>query len=543
MFQLKFNSAWLTGILCLTAVTGIWFSCFQSGWLYSLISGQYLSPDEIAYQQFSLRGPSLDLPSSAEYQTLTQWYSPVRTTVIKDLRQVPVGFATWPELLFQWSKFLAPNFLAWVLFLFLGLSLWFYLKALGPKSKKHFWFLYLLWFTSPAIIYYFSRPLFPNLSVMLLFVLGAINWLRFSLNPRHFSPIAITVFSWSLALALRPVEIIWILPGALAWMYFNPIPGNLLTWIRAYNFRSLILFLLCLTPFAWLLTTQIKITGTIFPLYLPVTAVDAARQPIWYDWFIPFGWHPKHQLLSIYLWLRHTWPWVLSLFGILLWSINDLKIDWHLDRWKNFRPIVSALIILASVFVPIIFYYGNYLAFDNPQGLLGATSSFTRYALPLNGILWLIWLRSRLTEKISVSNLTSILILLLTLTFISIRQISPTSWNLTSQIQVLSSQAQKFQAINQLLANEIQPIIFTRIADKWLWPKFAILQPPLELVSFTSATELNSIWSQVKNKISSSSPKSFWWYTFCLAPDKIDNQLVILRFQSSDQKECLYQIN
>jgi hypothetical protein len=90
------SKQWLWLVTSLSAVVIGFYIFLQSGWLFTLYNNQYLSPDETAYAHFASQGIKLALPDSAIYRTLTQWYSPLRTTVVNNNFQIPVGFAGWP---------------------------------------------------------------------------------------------------------------------------------------------------------------------------------------------------------------------------------------------------------------------------------------------------------------------------------------------------------------------------------------------------------------------------------------------------------------
>ncbi|MCR4278705.1 MAG: hypothetical protein NUV81_02245, partial [bacterium] len=189
--------------------------------LPSLGGRVFLSPDETANavtaQEFAKTGFYV-IPQD----TLIEhpWMHP-RSFVTQGAKLVPVGFLGIPVLaglLFSLGGAWAMTFF----FSFLALSvvypLWRFLHPMGRWSQTAG---LIAWLTFPTVILYANRGLFPNLAV-LSFTIWAMYLLSgWDAEKTKMTRVVFGGIFTGLALSIRPVEIVWVLPWILFALWFS----------------------------------------------------------------------------------------------------------------------------------------------------------------------------------------------------------------------------------------------------------------------------------------------------------------------------------
>jgi len=252
-----------------------------------------------------------------------------------------------------------------------------------------------VFYLTPAVWYYASRGLFPNLLFCDLAIVGAavlyfhpiLSFARGRGNAALERTIDALVggFIGGLAFAVRPVEFIWLLPLAAValWLarkkfrWFEIIPA-----VISFGVMLLIIFStnngLYGAPFSFGYTAGATTPGIAVP------ALGAAsRLPAWLSeprpFILPFGFHPMLALANLYDYLILFAPWY-ALFAV--WGFVALMLQKRSRRYFKFLIIAFAWMLLV-----LGIYYGSGVFNDSTAPGLTPGASYVRYFLPLYLIL------------------------------------------------------------------------------------------------------------------------------------------------------------
>lgn len=331
----------------------------------------YLSPDEtavaVAAREFGSRG-SLRLPD--KLLEAAPWVHP-RSWVTHEGSLVPVGFLGYPLVVgVVWRLFgeIGILILTPLLVLSACFPLWRFLKSLGwwPQVAG-----IAVWLSFPTVILYANRGLFPNLALVCLMLWSAYAvWYR----PKALG-LACAGLLFGIALAIRPVEIVWMMVWlAAAWFAKESskhTPKNLTA--AAWFVGGALPFMVFSAWMAWLTY------GTPFTIGYwlrdPVVeqasgsavAAPATQSPGW-----PFGFHPRNLWFNVkgYLFGLLS-PWLLlTACGAGYWIYSK-------------RERIAVLAGLAT-FAILSLVYGQAVYQDHVvHNMVSLGNSFLRYLLPL----------------------------------------------------------------------------------------------------------------------------------------------------------------
>jgi hypothetical protein len=342
-------------------------------YLPSLGLAVYASPDEtgnaVAAEQLALQGQaSLTEPEAVAFP----WLHP-RSWVSQGETIVPVGFLGLPWLASWPVRVFGPAVLPWlgaILFASAALPLFYLLRRFGQLQA----FLgTLVAMTMPNVILYGNRGLFPNAPLVAFVVWGV--WLS-SRKDKKTIFIILAGLAWALALAIRPVEGVWILP----WLIWSAVEGGWKRreWLVAGASALLVGGLVELSVHAtygqWL----------VIGYWLrdnPITALRQAYEPILSTVRLtPFGIHPVNIARN-----------AVGFLGGLLAPWTVLGLAALTAVFLRFRQRVPTLVWLCLWTAGwLIFFYGNGRYLDHiVPGAMTVGNSYLRYLLPLAPLLGL----------------------------------------------------------------------------------------------------------------------------------------------------------
>lgn len=327
----------------------------------------FLSPDEtanaVSADGFSRLGTfRLADPVLNEFP----WAHP-RSFVSMGGTLVPVGFLGWPFLLAIIRKIAgigAMSFVTPILALSVAFPLWSFFRSRGRAAQLS---AIVTWLVFPTVILYANRGLFPNLPVICLAVWA--SW--FAWQAKQTWQFIVVGILTGLALLIRPIEAMWVLPWVFA--AWNMKRG---TWNvrRGVGFAVPIVIICALG--AWLAyRTYGSAFGIGYLIHEATATAASSATPTATSFFSrlwPFGFHPRNVWWNVrgFL-LGYLGPWI---------AIGLAGIAFSVKRKENWKWIaMSAWTVFALCIV-----YGQGVYFDNIQGnQITLANSFMRYLLPL----------------------------------------------------------------------------------------------------------------------------------------------------------------
>jgi hypothetical protein len=370
-------------VIGLTAALGAAFFV-----LPSLGHAVFLSPDETANAVTTFQlVPNMALPDFPSFHP--------RSFVYHEARRAPVGFLGIPllmraltALLSRWMLVLTTPVLA----MSVVIPLLSFTKKWGRTSQVA---AVVSWLTFPTVILYANRGLFPNLPVVCLTVWAA--WLLWKFEKN--STIASAGLLTGIALVIRPVEAVWVLPWVgLAFLQHVALSSLKQRAWKAVTFLAPCLFVCFLGAIVghsaygdWLVAGyQLRdpnVTSAIGTV--PVTeAVGETKS--WFDTW-PFGFHPRNIWFNVkeYL-ILYLLPWFVLTLGAVLTL-------WREKKWR------IPLLLAAYTIVALSCIYGEALYQDHVGvNQIALANSFLRYLLPLSvfatvAVAWLAtWILTKL---------------------------------------------------------------------------------------------------------------------------------------------------
>ncbi|HCC22268.1 hypothetical protein A2480_01415 [Candidatus Uhrbacteria bacterium RIFOXYC2_FULL_47_19] len=374
---------------------------FAYSFLGLSVPNLYNSPDESANavfaRQFAVDG-RLYRVDELNLRTGLEGLVHPRSVRVVDGFQVPGGFLGLPVLLGLAIKafgsaslpFVTPTLallgvLAW------GCLLgWLFGRRIGIFGS-------LLLLVNPVWWYWAARSLMPNVAFcsLLLLALMFVVWAPFfrTIKGRNQdgwrllrqADGALAGMFLGLALAVRPVELYWIIPAVLilALIWRRSIP-----WGRVVV--AGVFCLLTLTPF--LILNQSLYGHWLMSGYGDVTSgvSETTQGGMWArllgplrPWLFPLGFAPRLALANFWTYgLKFFWWW--SALFILASGYLLLRRQNRLCSVEQSRRIKSFLIVSGIITIWLIFFYGSWQIQDNPDPLaVTIGSSYLRYWLPI----------------------------------------------------------------------------------------------------------------------------------------------------------------
>lgn len=341
------------------------------------------SPDETAAYIISSRISNRQTAAIAEpLAEAFPWLHP-RSWVSQGQYIVPVGFFGWPWFLsfFRTMGTKIPLFIGTLIVLSGAYPLYCLLSVFGKKGA----FLgTMVFLTFPPFLLYANRSLFAN-GAMLAGFLWSVFLLkhlqgRELVGKKDHALILLTALVIGLTAAVRPVEMLWILPW-LVWAGQGVrYTKKQLTWFISG-------FILVLVPLAFqaLLTygnpmlTGYQLADNPLPFEVRSTSPGMAPAAARFDHFLPYGFHPRNILWNIRsFFLSYLWAWMvpLGIFFILSFKTWKRPKTWRDFLHPTWLSLWSALVLLVI--------YGSGLYMDNIRvGAVTIGNSFLRYTLPL----------------------------------------------------------------------------------------------------------------------------------------------------------------
>ncbi len=478
------------------------------------------SPDETAVlvaAQRIIQTGSAAMPADAN--AAYPWLHPRSWTRQGDTL-MPVGFLGWPTMLAPFAAVIPAQGLALVATLLILSGLF----PLGRLLEKRFgfWPTYatlVALVTYPVVTLYLNRSLFPNL--ILLTGLAWSCWLLEKGREKYI----LSGILFGLTIAIRPLELIWLLPAILVFG----------AYIQAWNKKQILIWFVsvlvgCLpaTLIAW------NTYGSLFQLgywlrdwgvEVAVSAPAAQAAPVAFSWssILPYGFHPRHVLWNMRaFWLEWLWPWfALGLVGIIT-TWNQIP--------KNKKTWLSALVLGVSA-VAILVVYGSGLYLDHVQtGAVTLGNSFLRYTFPLELIPILLIapclaaLKAGWMKKTGYALVALISVLGLVMTFTSEDE----------RLLSIRTESQRYEEIRATAVTHFssQDIILSDRSDKIFFPVFQAASPLPG-------------WSEVKKLVTSQPHKVG---LFMRPPDEVTKKQlqeagIVLTEVASFGRESLYTVN
>lgn len=423
----------------------------------SVGSSVFLSPDETA-NAVSARTFAWQRNMRYEEPLLEQfpWLHP-RSFVTQGTAMVPVGFLGLPillgiiwKLVGEWGLVLFTPLLA----LSVAFPLWRFTSKWGRTSQAA---TVLTWLSFPTVILYANRGLFANLPVVCLTV-WACYFLWDERVVRRASSVALAGLCAGFAIAMRPTEIVWVLPWL--WLAMRPLSLRRREVSEVLMFGFALSFPLFLAAFvAWRTYGSPDAVG--YFLRDPVVIAPGYQLPpashvsIW-----PFGIHPMNVLRNVWFYLVKTlWPWVVPLVAIamLFWKKRTARPYLIAGAWTTF-----ALVLIYGQAVYQDHVGVNFVSFGN---------SFLRYLLPIAPLAALAVgaLATKLPKRFSVA-IVALLVLLGT--NMALRGDS-------ESVLPSRQELQRYQAIRNAAVEKLgtETIILSERSDKIFFPTFRVASP------------------------------------------------------------------
>lgn len=371
---------------------------------------KWISPDETAnYQMAKTFAESGQLMLLEKYNPLVDGIIAPRSLLSDGSLLKPVSFLGLPLLYGTLAKvfgigvlpFLTPFFAA------LGLILFYLIvKRLFDRAVALIAFTLLAGF--PVYLYYSVHSFFHNVLFMvavmsaLYFSIVAADWPTFRRADSTAASwqiygswilAALAGASFGLAVSVRTSELLWLLPLFLLLWLFN---------IKRFGFWKLLLFVY----FAGLAYFPVMYQNDILygaPFSSGYPSMDASVGEIIgssgslvtgamvkYDWtliknsfnklyraFFHFGFMPEYSLKMFYRYVYEMFNWLslLAGAGFIIFAFGFFK------RRKSDLIYLLSLLLLSAI---LIFYYGSWKFFDNPdKSAYTIGNSYTRYWLPI----------------------------------------------------------------------------------------------------------------------------------------------------------------
>lgn len=396
-FILKMNSVFMTRLMRAFRMTSVLLGAclflFAGSILPGMKTGVFASPDETAVFLFAnawtpsmgFRIPvTIDGPS----REIVQLHP--RSMVRQGDWLVPVGFLGMPFLVTLVNHLGAHggNYVTLFLTLSSAVPLFFILR----KSTNAFtsWSAVLVYLSFPTVLLYVNRGFFPNLPVIALslwavwLLRSAADYAQASKKKELFFCSALGGACIGVALLIRPIEAMWVLPWAV-WSFW-PALRAMDSWKKRVIAVLPLGTILVLTAIlgVWLSMKSYPYHGSIAsqPIsgyqlsdFIPQTETAAPALELTRDvkTLVPFAFHPRT------LW-NNIRSFLFNVQGIWIGaSVLGALIAWL--RWK--KEALAPLLLAGWTAVTLFLMYGQTVYADNITGSATIGNSFLRYLLPL----------------------------------------------------------------------------------------------------------------------------------------------------------------
>ncbi|MEO5928269.1 MAG: hypothetical protein ABIO72_06085 [Patescibacteria group bacterium] len=251
------------------------------------------------------------------------------------------------------------------------------------------------WLTFPVVVLYANRGLFPNLPVVCVSVWAA--WFLWKLETKR--ALILSGLLTGLALVIRPVEAVWVLPW-IGYLFVertkeHPLKERVKS---AVTFLIPCLLMCLLGAFigrnvygAWFVAGyQLRdpVTQAISSGGTPEVLEQATKS--WFETW-PFGVHPRNVWFNVksYL-LFYLLPWFLIVVAAVVTAWKE----------KKSRPLIMlagyTVVVLSAIYGEAL--YQDHVRLNN----VSLANSFLRYLLPLSviAVVSIAWLVSRIQMKL-----------------------------------------------------------------------------------------------------------------------------------------------
>lgn len=338
--------------------------------LPALGSGVFLSPDEtataVSADGFSRLGT---FRLSDAILTEFPWAHP-RSFVTMGRDLVPVGFLGWPLLMSIVRKIAgvgAMSFVTPLLALSVAFPLWSFLKSRGRMAQIS---AIVVWLSFPTVILYANRGLFPNLPVVTLAVWA--SWFAWRAGERQQVYSIVAGILTGLALLIRPVEAIWVLP----WVVTIAVRAHGYAPLRIRRIVPFVVPIAIICAIGAWFAYRTYGSPFLFGYFVHDPATTTATASVATTSFVsriwPFGFHPRNMWWNVREFLfGYLGPWTaIGLIGVAL-AVKQ-KQNW---KW---------IALAAWTVLGLCLMYGQGTYFDNIQGnQITLANSFMRYLLPI----------------------------------------------------------------------------------------------------------------------------------------------------------------
>ncbi|MBU2508843.1 hypothetical protein KKE33_00460 [Patescibacteria group bacterium] len=379
--------------------------------LPSIGSSIFLSPDETAV---AVAGRALSengtFRVSSDLLQEYPWAHP-RSWVTQNSYIVPVGFLGMPLIasgLWNLAREYGLALFTPLLVLSVLLPLWGFTRSFGRLGQTG---AIVGWMTFPTVILYANRGLFPNLVVVCLTIWAA--WLvqrpRSDIRGPTSLRIIIAGALAGLALIIRPVEAVWVLPWILVAYSTTKELKNKRTkeHIQSAIYFLIPLLIVCAigaglawktygSPFAigYQLRDTVTSSNVEQNFQLPTSSFQLPA--------LPFGFHPRNVWFNVHSYIiEYLAPWFILAVVVLTltWEDKRARIWIYLSAWT--------LAILALI-------YGQGLYQDHVQpNFVSLANSFLRYMIPIAaiGAISLGWFAGYLNKRFAKKGIVVALII------------------------------------------------------------------------------------------------------------------------------------
>lgn len=355
----------------------------------------------------------------------------------------------------------------------------------------------------PAWILYSARSLMPNVPFVCFLIFAAwfltcrpvrtfAAWIGDS-SPRHAWILAIkraygdAIFaglSLGMALMIRPSEIVWIAPCALAvlWWQRREVAPRVSLLFAAVAFLSLLTLLPIQNSLYGSPWKTAYTAGQVIPLSQGGTeggaAVDVtlrARVESFLAPVFPFGIHPRVMWKEAVAYGPQLMWWLFAL------AVLGLVVVWRTTPKEDRAARRGYVYVTAAVTAYLLVLYGSWSFHDNPDPtLITAGNSHVRYWLPVYLLLLplcaagLDWI-ARLAHTERLRTVTYVSLILVCAAFSAkVAVFEPYDGILTDRVVLRESSLIREGVLSRV---EPQAVIVVDSADKFLWPYRHVLHP------------------------------------------------------------------
>ncbi|MFA6304862.1 MAG: glycosyltransferase family 39 protein [Patescibacteria group bacterium] len=325
----------------------------------------------------------------------------------------------------------------------------------------------------PGYWYYAEKGLMPNVVFAVFFIIALYYFLK-SFNREKLLFYLLFGFFTALALMVRTSEIVWLGPLFLILLISN---WKKINW--PYLFGSLAIFL---AVFSSIFYYNLQIYGSPFSVgyslkyNLAENNILTQGLSLVQQIFLPFGLNIPLALKNFYNYTFVIFPlWsVLILSGFVTVLFHQLfmaKKFWHQKKFFSY------IALLALVGMYLIFYYGSWLFYDNPDpGAITIGTSYIRYWLLiyLFSLPFLAGALNILLKRFTIAKSAVIIFIFTCLALISYKTVM---LNGTESIVKVAKNLKNYQILSELVNEQTEPnaVIVAGRMDKVFFPSRSVI--------------------------------------------------------------------